>query len=78
MPTDSKKGKAARLYILEEDEPRLDELCKRTRLSITDALTMIVSAGLTALEENEYRVSLPLKFRVSEESEKLTPKLTRK
>jgi hypothetical protein len=66
MATEQKKGKNVRLYILETDEPRLDQLCEISGLSITSALTMIVSAGLAALERDNYRVTLPLKFSVGE------------
>lgn len=66
MENDQKKGKNVRLYILESDEPRLKDLCNETGLTITDALTKIVSAGLQALETNHYRVTLPLTFVVSE------------
>ena len=66
MATDHKKGKNVRLYILESDEARLDALCNRTCLTITSALTMILSAGLAALEQNDNRLTLPLQFRVNE------------
>jgi len=65
--SDTKKGKPVRLYILEADEPRLEMLCERTGLTITSALTMIVSAGIAALDANEYKVSLPLRFKTTEE-----------
>ena len=59
-------GKNVRLYILEADEPRLEALCEKTGLTITDALTKIVTAGLRALEAEHYKVTLPLRFTVSE------------
>lgn len=63
------KGKNVRLYILESDEPKLDQLCQRSGLTITNALTMIVSAGLAALEAQDYRLSLPLGFSVATDGE---------
>lgn len=69
MLTEGKKGKNVRLYIYEDDEPRLTQLQKRTGLTITSALSMVISAGLKALEKDEYRVTLPLKFRVTNEED---------
>jgi len=76
----TKKGKAARLYIKEVDEPKLDMLCERSKMSITESLTRIVSAGLAALERQNYKVSLPLCFSVCEEEEdsSTTPKTKKK
>lgn len=66
----STKGKNVRLYILENDEPRLEKLCAKTGLTITDALTKIVTAGLAALEAEHYKVTLPLQFIVFSEDSK--------
>ncbi len=63
----SKKGRHTRLYIFEEDEPRLDQLTRSTGLTSTAALSTIVSAGLRALEAREYRMSLPLRLEVADE-----------
>lgn len=63
-----KKGRHTRLYIFEEDEPRLDKLTRSTGLTSTMALSTIVSAGLRALEARDYRMSLPLRFEVTDES----------
>ena len=63
----STKGKNVRLYILEADEPKLETLCERSGLSITSALTTIVTAGLRALEAEHFRVTLPLRFAVTGE-----------
>lgn len=62
----SKKGRHTRLYIFEEDEPRLDQLTRSTGLTATVVLSMIISAGLRALETRQYRLSLPLRFEVLE------------
>lgn len=61
------KGKNVRLYILESDEPKLDKLCEVSGMTITHALTTIVSAGLAALEARNNRVTLPLRFLVSDD-----------
>ena len=62
----NKKGRNVRLNIFEQDEPRLEEMCTRTGLNITAALSMILHAGLEALESEEYRVTLPIRFTLSE------------
>ena len=58
------KGKGVRVTILQDDEPRLEALTQSTGLAISAALTIILSAGLRALEETDYKLSLPLKMKV--------------
>ena len=60
------KGKQVRLYILEDDEARLDKLSGATGVNVTTAITLIVSAGLRACEEAGFRLPLPLKFQITE------------
>ena len=62
----TQKGKQVRLYILEDDEARLDKLSKTTGVNVTTIMTLIVSAGLKACELNNYRMPLPLQFRVED------------
>jgi hypothetical protein len=52
MSVQTKKGRNVRLNIQEDDEERLDALCNESELTITDALTRILSAGLKALERH--------------------------
>jgi hypothetical protein len=70
MSVEALKGKPVRLYILRDDEPKLERLCEKSGLTMTSALTMIVKAGLEALEKNEYRVVLPLIFDAPDEGGK--------
>jgi hypothetical protein len=60
------KGKQVRLYILEDDEARLDKLSEATGVNVTTAITLIVSAGLKACEGIGYRLPLPLRFQIAE------------
>lgn len=60
-----KKGKPARLYILEDDEKLLDKLSQQTGVAQTTIMTLIVSAGLKCCAENGYRLPLPLKFEMA-------------
>lgn len=69
----TKKGKPTRLLIYEVDEPLLEKLCENTGLTTTDVLSKIVHAGLVALEENGYRMSLPLRFSLSDSPERTKP-----
>ena len=64
-----KKGKPSRLYILEDDESSLAKLCESTGLTSTMVMTLLVSAGLKAAVENNYRLPLPLRFRISQEAD---------
>lgn len=64
-----KKGKPSRLYILEDDEAALEKLCESTGLTSTMVMTLLVSAGLKAACENNYRLPLPLKFKIVQEVE---------
>lgn len=73
MKKESLEGTQIRLYIADDDGIRLREMCQRTGLNHTGAMTMILSAGLAALESNEYRVVLPLAFQVTDAPALSTP-----
>ena len=62
-----KKGKQVRLYILEGDESKLDELSEATGLDVTTIMTFIVSAGVKACASAGNRLPLPLKFELVEQ-----------
>ncbi len=63
-----KKGKRSWFYISEEDEARLDKLAQATGLSPAFVMTTIATAAIRAVADNNYRLSLPLHFELSEAS----------
>jgi hypothetical protein len=65
-----KKGKHVRLYVLEDDEAGLEKLASNVGITQTTALTLIVSAGLKACGQADYRLPLPLKFQIVESKSK--------
>lgn len=65
--TTQKKGKPVRLYVFEEDEPRLEAMMKATGLTGTMVLSILVSSGLKALCDAGNRMPLPLRFVLSAE-----------
>jgi len=69
-----KKGKPARLYILEDDEKLLDKLAEHTGLAQTSVMTFLISAGLKACAEIGYRLPLPLKFQIVNGSDRIEPR----
>jgi len=71
------KGKKVRLYILEDDEPALDKLSEATGLDVTTIMTFLVSAGIKASVEAGYRLPLPLKFQILEDSPERTARADR-
>jgi hypothetical protein len=58
------KPTEVRLYLSKEDERRAGELFKRvgSQLSRNKALSIVLSAGLAALEEAGWVSTLPLRF----------------
>lgn len=51
-----------RLY--EADEPDIKRIAEKTGLSEVDILSLACSAGVQAIKENDYKINLPLKFKV--------------
>ncbi len=65
--TTQKKGKAVRLYIFEEDEPRLEALMKATGLTGTMIVSILASAGMKACVAAGNRMPLPLIFKIEKD-----------
>ena len=59
-----KTGSEIRLYLSKADERRAAEFFKRvgTQLTRNKALSMILSAGLEALESSNWTTTLPIRF----------------
>ena len=70
----AKKGKAARLYIGDEEEPLLETLAEATGLSQTMVMSLIVNAGLRSCRDAGNRLPLPLRFEIVEAAEPPTTK----
>lgn len=64
MNTTQKKGKAARLYIGDDEDHILREIAVATNLSQTMVMSQIMAAGLRACSEAGNRLPLPLKFKI--------------
>jgi hypothetical protein len=60
-----------RVYLGEEDAALLKQICQRTELGQEELLKKIAIAGLRAINADEMRVALPLRFVVAGESEPL-------
>ena len=69
MHTPSLKKKQVRIYLEPEQETQFDKLVESIgSLSETALLTTLVAASLRCCVEAGYRMPLPLKFRIEEES----------
>ncbi len=66
-PSVRKRQPPPQLYIFGENELRLDKFTRSTGLKVTAASSMIISAGLRALEARDFRKSLPLRFEVADD-----------
>jgi len=63
-----KSKKQVRVYLDSEEEGILGEALKtHEKLTESDLMTWLSSAGLKALRENNYRLTLPLKMEVVED-----------
>lgn len=68
--TAKKSKKQVRVYLDAEEEGMLSEAMKSAqKLAESDLMTMLTSAALRALKDNNYRITLPLKLRMLSESE---------
>jgi hypothetical protein len=69
MPNAALKRKQVRIYLDDEDSPVFDSLlAKSGKLSETALMTMIVSAGLKAIEQGGGRITLPLQLEMASPS----------
>jgi hypothetical protein len=60
-----------RVYLNAENSTLMQEICERIEVGQSELLTKLVTAALRAVKDNNYRISLPLKFEVKETSESL-------
>ena len=68
------KNKQVRVYLNEEAQTLLNGLTeKQPDLSEAQLLSMITIASLRALKAHDYRMNLPLKFKVSDGLESADP-----
>lgn len=54
-----------KIRLLESDEPEIKRIAAATGLSEVDILTLACSAGIKAIKENDYKMNLPLQFKVT-------------
>ncbi len=60
-----KKGIPRKIRLLESDEPDIKKIAEVTKLSEVDIVSLAVSAGIRAIKENDYKMNLPLQFKVA-------------
>lgn len=61
----NKKGMPRKIRLLEADEPEIKKISSATGLSEVDILTLACSAGIKAIKDNDYKMNLPLQFKVA-------------
>jgi hypothetical protein len=60
------KGNTLRLYLRDEDLQTLQQLTEVLEIPQTEIMGRIMTAGIRAIKEAGNRMSLPLKFQISE------------
>jgi hypothetical protein len=60
--SDEKKPTTFRVYLGDDDEALLREICNYTELGQTELLSKIAVSGIRAIMANSRHVSLPLRF----------------
>ena len=60
------KKNQVRLYVSDADKHTLERLAEVTGLSEANVLSVLVAASLSTMKANDYRMNLPLKFKVSD------------
>ena len=63
MPA-KKPGNSVRLWISNEDLEHLKALSEVTEVTQTELMTKILHSGIKAIVENNYRLMLPLTFKM--------------
>jgi hypothetical protein len=66
------KPNVHRVYLNDEDTELMKSACAKTELGQSELLTKLVKAALRAVEANEYRVSLPIRLRITEADPEIT------
>lgn len=61
----NKKGLPRKIRLLESDGPDIKKIAEATGLSEVDIVSLAVSAGIKAIKENDYKLNLPLQFKVA-------------
>lgn len=61
------KGNTLRLYVKDEDLEALSHLTEKLEITQTEIMSRIMTAGIRALKDNQYRMPLPLAFCVMTE-----------
>jgi len=61
----NKKGMPRKIRLLESDEPDIKKIADATGLSEVDIVSLAVSAGIKAIKANDYKMNLPLQFKVT-------------
>lgn len=62
MSDDPIKPTTYRVYLPEPEDALMRAACERTELGQTELLSKLVKAGLHALADVDFRVTLPLRF----------------
>lgn len=60
----NKKGMPRKIRLFQSDEPDIKKISEKTGLSEVDILSLACAAGIQAIKENDYKINLPLKFKV--------------
>jgi hypothetical protein len=80
MATSTLKRNTFRLYLNEQDTLLMHKAAEVTELGQSELMSKLMSAALRAVAANDYRLPLPLKFRIAEglpEDRKPTTKIKR-
>src|SRR4051794_35405948 len=64
-----KKDKPEKIRPFEGDKEIAQKIADETGLDVVDVLSLALSAGLKAIEENDFKMPLPLKFQIAESSQ---------
>jgi len=60
------KANTYRVYLNDENAGTMGAICQATELSQSEVLTKLVVAGLQCVKANGYRITLPLRFSMTE------------
>ena len=67
------KANTYRVYLNDEMAGLMGKICESTELAQSDLLSKLVAAGLAAVKANNGRITLPLRFSITEAIEQDAP-----